>query len=239
MPVVASHRPNTLARCTSTRRGRPRRHPARIHVRRTSDARRRARARGESGGGPGCWFSRQPTLRTPAGRAARRPSARRRAPRCVHQRPARQRHPALCGQLTREGLDGHDDSGGEKRAGRPPRGSSSRPGNRCRQKRCLHLLTTWRGRSRRAAMTSLDTPWAASNTSFARTTSLYGAVYLRARASSSCRSSRVSSIQYGLTLGIGDRTSAAQGLGDTQKTCTNICRHIYERKYFTDYRIIQ
>jgi hypothetical protein len=76
------------------------------------------------------------------------------------------------------------------KADRPPASSSSsRPGNLCRQKRCLHLLTIWRGRSRRAAMTSLDTPWAASNTSFARTTSLYGDVYLRARASSSCRAS--------------------------------------------------
>jgi hypothetical protein len=45
------------------------------------------------------------------------------------QRPARQRQPALCGQLTREGLDGDDDSGGNSGpAARPeaiPRGPAA------------------------------------------------------------------------------------------------------------------
>src|SRR4029453_6636092 len=111
------------------------------------------------------------------------------------------------------------------KAGRPP------PSRQFRQNRFLHLLTTWRGRSRRAAMTSLDRPWAASNTSFARTTSRYGDVYLPPRASSASRSSRVSSIRYGLTLGIGDGTSAAQGLRAARGIRPKICRHTYERTY--------
>ena len=59
-------------------------------------------------------------------------------------------------------------------------------------------------------MTSFDKPWAASSTNLARTTSRYGDVYRRARASSSSRSAAVSSIRYGLTLGIGGGTSATQ-----------------------------
>src|SRR5437867_5519810 len=84
-------------------------------------------------------------------------------------------------------------------------------------------------------MTSLDTPWAASKTSYARTTSRYGDVYRRARASSSSRSARVSSIRYGLTLGIGDSTSAAQRARDGQETRSKICRHIYEIRYLAAY----
>src|SRR5712692_10414141 len=91
---------------------------------------------------------------------------------------------------------------GEKRAGRPPRGSSSRPARRWSKKRWRHLLTIWRGRSTRAAMTSLESPSAASKTSFARMTSRYGDVYVRARASSARRSFRVSRMTYGLCRGM-------------------------------------
>src|SRR5262249_62359291 len=74
---------------------------------------------------------------------------------------------------------------GEKRAGRPPRGCSSRPGRRARANRLRHLLTIWRGVSKRAAMMSLDRPWAARSTILALITSRYGDVYFRALASSS------------------------------------------------------
>jgi hypothetical protein len=80
-------------------------------------------------------------------------------------------------------------------------------------------------------MTSFDTPAAASHTSLARTTSRYGDVYRRARASSSSRSARVSSIRDGLTLGIGDGTSAAPRGRTGSKTCSKICRHIYETEH--------
>src|SRR5713101_3342546 len=80
-------------------------------------------------------------------------------------------------------------------------------------------------------MTSLATPWAASNTSFARTTSRYGDVYLRARASSSSRSARVSSIRYGLTLGIGVVASAAQHARADRETMPKIRLHTYETQY--------
>ena len=61
-------------------------------------------------------------------------------------------------QLTGEGLYLNDDAGGEKRAGRPPRGCSSRPGRRAKANRLRHLLTICRGVSKRVAMTSLDNP---------------------------------------------------------------------------------
>jgi len=69
---------------------------------------------------------------------------------------------------------------GEKRAGRPPRGCDSRSGSRAKANRLRHLLTIWRGVSRRAAIMSLQRPSAASNTIFARTTSQYDDVYWRA-----------------------------------------------------------
>jgi hypothetical protein len=83
---------------------------------------------------------------------------------------------------------------GEKRAGRPPRGCSSRPGRRAKANRLRHLLTTCRGVSKRTAMTSLDNPCAAKRTILARMTSLYGDVYFRACVSSFTCSSDVSTI---------------------------------------------
>src|SRR4029077_17446174 len=80
---------------------------------------------------------------------------------------------------------------GEKRAGRPPRGCSSRPGRRASANRLRHLLTIWRGVSKRAAIISLGMPCAARSTILALTTSRYGDVYFRALASSSLCSSRV------------------------------------------------
>jgi hypothetical protein len=90
---------------------------------------------------------------------------------------------------------------GEKRAVRPPRGSSSRPARRSRKKRLRHLLMIWRGVSKRAAMMSLDSPSAANRMSLARRTSRYGDVYLRALTSISRRTARVSSMRNGLWRG--------------------------------------
>src|SRR2546422_117526 len=96
---------------------------------------------------------------------------------------------------------------GEKRAGRPPRGCSSRPGKPAKQNRLRHLLTTCRGVSRREAMVSLERPWAAIRTILARITSRYGDVYLRTLDFNSCRSSFVRTTVKGLCLGI-EATSA-------------------------------
>ena len=90
---------------------------------------------------------------------------------------------------------------GEKRAGRPPRGSSSRPARRSLKKRWRHLLTICRGISNRAPISSLPRPVAARSTSLARMTSRYGDVHLRARASSSRRSAAVSVMTNGLVRG--------------------------------------
>src|SRR5229473_2392764 len=87
---------------------------------------------------------------------------------------------------------------GEKRAGRPPRGCSSRPGRRAKANRLRHLLTICRGVSKRVAMTSFDRPCAAKRTILARITSRYGDVYFRARASSFSCSSEVSTMRNGL-----------------------------------------
>jgi hypothetical protein len=57
-------------------------------------------------------------------------------------------------------LLGRRDWGG-KRSLRPPRGWPSRPGKRAKQNRLRHLLTIWRGVSSRAAIQSLDSPFAA------------------------------------------------------------------------------
>src|SRR6266478_8891784 len=105
-------------------------------------------------------------------------------------------------EFTGERLNLDDDAGGEKRAGRPPRGCDSRPGSRARANRLRHLLTIWRGVSRRAAMMSLERPCAASNTIFARTTSQYGDVYWRAWACRATRSSLERTIANGLSLGM-------------------------------------
>jgi len=69
------------------------------------------------------------------------------------------------------------------------------------QKRPHHLLTTWRGMSRRAAMLLLPSPWLARSTILARTTSRYGDVYSLDQATNSARSFLVRSITYGLFLG--------------------------------------
>ena len=53
---------------------------------------------------------------------------------------------------------------GEKRAGQPPRGCDSKPGSRARANRLRHLLTIWRGVSRRVAIMSWERPSAANNT---------------------------------------------------------------------------
>src|SRR3984893_5701168 len=87
---------------------------------------------------------------------------------------------------------------GEKRAGRPPRGCSSKPGSRIKANRLRHLLTICRGVSKRVAMTSLDNPWAAKRTTLARITSRYGDVYFRALTSSFSCSSDVSTMRNGL-----------------------------------------
>jgi hypothetical protein len=82
-----------------------------------------------------------------------------------------------CGSSQASALTWTTTRGGEKRAGRPPRGCDSRPGSRARANRLRHLLTIWRGVSRRAAIMSLERPSAANNTIFARTTPQYGDVY--------------------------------------------------------------
>lgn len=101
-------------------------------------------------------------------------------------------------KLTGEGLYLNDDAGGENRAGRPPRGCSSRPGRRAKANRLRHLLTICRGVSKRVAMTSLDNPCAAKRTILARMTSLYGDVYFRARVCSFSCSMDVSTMRNGL-----------------------------------------
>src|SRR5215471_5652316 len=73
---------------------------------------------------------------------------------------------------------------------------------RARENRFRHLLTIWRGVSRREAITSLDNPSSARRMILARITSQYGDVYLRAIDSSVCRSSLERFISNGLFLGI-------------------------------------
>src|SRR5438445_12970984 len=110
-------------------------------------------------------------------------------------------------KFTSERLNLDDDAGGGKRAGRPPRGCDSRPGRRARANLLRHLLTTWRGVSKRAAMTSLERPSAASSTIFARITSQYGYVYWRACASGARRFCLASTIANGLSLGTKEQSS--------------------------------
>src|SRR5271157_2644417 len=90
---------------------------------------------------------------------------------------------------------------GEKSAGRPLRGCSSRPGRRANANRLRHLLTICRGVSKRVAMLSLGRPCAARSTILARMTSRYGDVYFRVRASSSSRSWGARTIRKGLERG--------------------------------------
>src|SRR5215470_19892940 len=109
----------------------------------------------------------------------------------IGQGQARQRQTQAMGKLTGESFYMHHDARGEKRAGRPPRGCSSRPGRRARANRLRHLLTIWRGVSKRAAIISLGRPWAARSTILALMTLRYGDVYFRALVSSSFCSSLV------------------------------------------------
>jgi GGDEF domain-containing protein len=84
------------------------------------------------------------------------------------------------------------------------------------QNRLRHLLTIWRGVSRRDAMTSLASPVAARSTIFARITSRYGDVYRRARAASASRSASVNWTRYGLVLGMRTDQGAEDRHGDQQ-----------------------
>lgn len=59
----------------------------------------------------------------------------------IGQGQPRERRSEAMRKLTGESFYLHDDAGGEKRAGRPPRGCSSRPGKRARANRLRHLLT--------------------------------------------------------------------------------------------------
>src|SRR6266700_1502376 len=94
----------------------------------------------------------------------------------LRRRPARQRHTLLGGQRA-----GHRDHlsaylKGGKIGGRPRRGRSSRPARRCSKKRLRHCETTSRRQFSRAAIWSLRSPSAASNTIWARVTCQYGNV---------------------------------------------------------------
>ena len=80
-------------------------------------------------------------------------------------------------------------------------------------------------------MTSLRRPSAASSTILARMTSRYGDVYLRARASNAARSSAVSSMMYGLCLGVG-HLPVRQGRYQTAPQTAIIIRH---RNYEIEY----
>ena len=120
----------------------------------------------------------------------------------ISHRKARQRQAQTVRKFTGQRLYLNYDVGGEKRANRPPRGCSSRPGSLSRQNRFLHLLTICRGISRREAIMSFRNPAAAIRTIFARTTSRYGDVYRRVLCSNSFRSSFESSIKNGLIFGM-------------------------------------
>src|SRR5207244_2467703 len=120
---------------------------------------------------------------------------------------------------------------GEKRAGRPPRGSSSRPGSRARANRLRHLLTICRGVSRREAMTSLERPSAARRTILARMISQYGDVYLRALDWSCPRSSLVSLIRNGLELGKPVTSAETKSSPEPNVKARTIRHRIYETEY--------
>src|SRR5437667_9384512 len=78
-------------------------------------------------------------------------------------------------------------------------------------------------------MMSLAKPSAANRTIFARMTSRYGDVYLRALAVSSSRSILLNSMEYGLRRGIGTSRS---GVCQTKRKSTLKIRHyIYEHEY--------
>src|SRR5947199_9601715 len=82
-------------------------------------------------------------------------------------------------------------------------------------------------------MMSLAKPSAANRTIFARMTSRYGDVYLRALAVSSSRSILLNSMEYGLRRGIGTSRS---GVCQTKRKSTLKIRHyIYEHEYLASY----
>ncbi len=91
---------------------------------------------------------------------------------------------------------------GENSAGRPFLGSSCKPSSRRSKKRLRHLLTICRGVSNLEAITSLGRPCAAKRTILARITSLYGDVYDLDNLSRQVLSSWLSTMTYGLFLGI-------------------------------------
>src|SRR5215831_13069518 len=81
---------------------------------------------------------------------------------------------------------------------------------RARENRFRHLLTIWRGVSKRDAITSLDNPSSARRMILARITSQYGDVYFRVMDSSVCRSSLERFMSNGLFLGISDNSPWCQ-----------------------------
>src|SRR5437867_8883196 len=85
-------------------------------------------------------------------------------------------------------------------------------------------------------MMSLAKPSAANRTIFARMTSRYGDVYLRALAVSSSRSILLNSMEYGLRRGIGTSRS---GVCQTKRKSTLKIRHyIYEHEYLAKSLIV-
>lgn len=120
----------------------------------------------------------------------------------VCQAQSRQGQPVLMRVRARQGFNRDHDGSGEKRAGRPPRGRSSRPRKRSSKNRFRHLLTMCRGVSSRAAISSLSRPAAAYKAILALITALYDDVYCRAIASSLSRSAVERVIVHGLCLGI-------------------------------------
>src|SRR5215469_9159165 len=96
---------------------------------------------------------------------------------------------------------------------------------RARENRFRHLLTIWRGVSRRDAMTSLDNPSSASKMILARITSQYGDVYFRAIDSSAWRSSLERFISNGLFRGISGDDPLMPSVSDYVTETIQIIRH--------------
>jgi hypothetical protein len=68
----------------------------------------------------------------------------------VSDRPAGERRPVLLGQFTREGFDGDDETGGKSGLGARRGPVRPDPAGASLKKRFRHVLTIWRGVSRRA-----------------------------------------------------------------------------------------
>ena len=92
-------------------------------------------------------------------------------------------------EFTGERLNLDDEAGGKSGLYARPEAAPQGQAVGREQNRFRHLLTIWRGVSRRAAMTSLDSPSSARRMILARITSQYGDVYCRAWFSSAMRSS--------------------------------------------------